>query len=325
VSAEFHVDLRGIARFLPRGVGRPALVRVLRALERLAPSRSRIGETTIETVPVPGPADAPPVPVRLYRPPGVVPGGPALLWIHGGGFVMGRAANDDETCAEIARALGILVVSVDYRLAPEHPFPAPLEDCHAALAWLFRDADRLGVDAARIAIGGESAGGGLAAQLALLAHDRGVLRPVFQLLVYPMLDDRTVLRTDLDGTMHRLWDHRSNAWGWASYLGTAPGGADVSALAAPARRADLVGLPPAWIGVGTHDLFHDEDVAYAHRLREAGVPCGLEIVDGAFHGFNRVAGSAPVTRRFRAAMVGALREALFWDGSGHSTGSDVDV
>jgi acetyl esterase/lipase len=232
---------------------------------------------------------------------------PALLWIHGGGMILGNAAQDDAFCRHVADALGIVVAAVDYRLAPEHPFPVPLEDCHDALVWL---AGREHVDADRIAIGGGSAGGGLAAGLALLARERGAVAPVFQLLVYPMLDDRTVTRTDLDERHYRLWNNKSNRFGWASYLGQAPGSDSVSELAAPARAEDLTGLPPAWIGVGSLDLFLDEDTTYAKRLRQAGVDCHLDIVDGAFHGFDRVAAKKPVAQAFLATQVDALVIAL---------------
>jgi acetyl esterase/lipase len=203
--------------------------------------------------------------------------------------------------------LGAVVAAVEYRRAPEHPFPSALHDCHDALVWLATLRD---VDSSRIVIGGASAGGGLAAALALLARDRGDVQPVFQLLSYPMLDDRTVERTDIDERNFRLWNNRSNRYGWECYLGSPPGAGDVSWLAAPARHGDLRGLPPAWIGVGTLDLFHDEDVKYAQRLRAAGSPCELHIVEGAFHGFDSVRPRAAITRRYRQAQVQAIRAAL---------------
>ncbi|WP_264956480.1 alpha/beta hydrolase, partial [Mycobacterium kiyosense] len=184
---------------------------------------------------------------------------------------------------------------------PEHPYPAPLEDCYAVLEWL---AALPAVDRDRVAIGGASAGGGLAAALALLARDRGELTPAFQLLVYPMLDDRSSA-APADPNF-RLWDPAANRFGWTSYLGNAD-----PTRAVPARRTDLSGLPPAWIGVGTHDLFHDEDVEYARRLTEAGVPCQLETIPGAFHGFDLVASKAGVSQQFFGMQCDALRPALF--------------
>jgi acetyl esterase/lipase len=241
--------------------------------------------------------------VRLHRPPGLSEPGPALLWIHGGGYVLGRAKQDDALCHRFARTLGITVASVDYRLAPEHPFPVPLDDCYAALTWL---AGLPAVDPARVAIGGASAGGGLTAALALRARDLGEVAPVLQLLVYPMLDDRTVWRSDLDAAGHRLWDQASNRFGWQSYLRTADRN-----VAVPARHEDLIGLPPAWMGVGTLDLFHDEDLTYAERLNAAGVPCEVEVVAGAFHGFfDLLAPKAQVSQSFFASQCQALQAAF---------------
>jgi acetyl esterase/lipase len=275
-------------------------LRVTRRLEPLAERRSRAGDVTVARVGATS--------VRVHRPDGDDRGPrPALLWIHGGGYVMGTAAQDDALCRRFARELGIVVAAVDYRRAPEHPFPVPLHDCHDALVWL---AARSDIDATCVAVGGASAGGGLAAGLALLARERGEVDLAFQLLVYPMLDDRTALRTDVDERHVRVWNAASNRFGWRSYLGTEPGEAGVDPLAAAARHADLRGLPPAWIGVGSLDLFLDEDRAYATRLHEAGVPCDLEVVPGAFHGFDAVRPGAGVSRSFRNAQARALGRVL---------------
>jgi acetyl esterase/lipase len=290
----FHPDLRR-ARFLPRAVVSPRTVRLIRALGDRG-GRTQPAGGTIERV------DAN-VTVRVFRPAGAPWRAPGLLFAHGGGYVIGTAAMGDRFCATVARRLGAVAASVEYRLAPEHPYPAPLEDCYAALRWL---AGAPGVDPDRIAIAGESAGGGLAAALALLACDGGEVRPVLQLLSYPMLDDRTSARTDIDARHLRIWSVRSNDFGWRSYLGEL-GSAPVPPLAAPARYADLAGLPPAWIGVGTRDLFYDEDLAYADRLRRAGVPCTLHEITGAYHGFDLIdtphrspaTTGAPSCRRWR--------------------------
>jgi len=305
-----HPELVSIARVLPRGVVKSWTISVLRAADRLVPSRRRIGSVAIETVFVPGVDGAPDVRVRVFRPDGRATPSPALVWMHGGGYVIGRAESDDGECAHFATALGCLVVSVDYRLAPEHPYPAAVSDCEAALAWTVREAASLGVDTARVAIGGESAGGGLTAQLALRVNDRADLRPCFQLLVYPMLDDRSAGRPDLDAPGQRIWNRDSNRLGWRAYLGREPGSDDVPDLAAPGRRAELSGLPPAHVSVGALDLFFEEDVAYAERLKRRGVACELDVVAGAFHGFNRVAGKSMVARKFREAQVAALRRAF---------------
>jgi acetyl esterase/lipase len=238
--------------------------------------------------------------VRLFRPAGLTEPAPALLWIHGGGYVMDNAQLDDRICAGFSKRLGVTVASVEYRVAPEHPYPASLEDCYSALTWL---AGLPALDRERVAIGGASAGGGLAAALALLARDRGEITPAFQLLVYPMLDDRSSMTADKPN--YRLWSPRANHFGWSAYLGQAD-----PSVAVPARRDDLGGLPPAWIGVGTNDLFHDEDLAYAERLRAAGVPCEVEVVPGAFHGFDLWASKSPLSQRFFDSQCEMLRAAL---------------
>lgn len=259
---------------------------------------------------VPGPAGGPDVRVLVYRPadrPGPLP---ALLWMHGGGYVLGSADADAAKLKALVAAVGCLAVSVDYRLAPETPHPGPVEDCYAALAWLHRNAAALGADPGRLAVGGESAGGGLAAALALLARDRGEVPLCFQLLIYPMLDDRTAR----PAARHPLadvfsWTPEANAFGWAALLGDEPGGATVSPYAAAARAEDLAGLPAACISIGALDLFLDENVEYARRLIRAGVPTELHVYPGAFHGFPIVAAAA-VTRAYHRDLVHALRRAL---------------
>jgi acetyl esterase/lipase len=293
-TIEFHPDLRRIARFIPRQLVTPMTLPILRMGTRL------MGRNTPEDIEVLTLASG--VRVRLFRPTGASGAGPALLWIHGGGYVIGNAAQDDVLCRRFARELGATVASVDYRLAPEYPYPTPLEDCYSALAWLARLPS---VDPARVAVGGASAGGGLAAALALLARDRAEIPLAAQLLVYPMLDDRTVDRADLDHPGHRLWNQSSNKFGWASYLGDAD-----PEIAVPARREDLRGLPSAWMGVGTLDLFHDEDLAYAERLKAVGVPCEVEVVSGAFHGFDAIVSKAAVSQSFFNSQCAALREAF---------------
>ena len=244
--------------------------------------------------------------LRLHRPRGADPDA-ALLWIHGGGMVIGSARQDDALCARYAEELGILVAAVDYRLAPEHPFPAPLDDCHEALVWL---AAQPGIDPARIAIGGASAGGGLAAGLALLARGRGEVTPCFQVLAYPMLDDRTATRTDLDERNFRAWNNKANRFGWESYTGHPAGDPGVSELAAPARAEELSGLPPAWLGVGSLDLFREEGLSFAERLAAAGVPCEVHLVEGAFHGFDVMVPKASVSRAFQSSQISALGRQL---------------
>ena len=231
----------------------------------------------VEVIPVSATAS-----VRVHRLRGSSETPPALLWIHGGGYVTGSAAMNDRAVRRMAAHLGALAASVEYRLAPEHPYPAALDDCYAALQWLAARGD---IDRRRILVAGKSAGGGLAAALALRCVDAGLVDLAGQVLIYPMLDDRTVQQST--ATAARGWTPQDNSFGWRAYLGCEPGTNEVSAYAAPARRDDLSGLPPTWIGVGTADLFHDECVDYANRLRAAGVPTELEIVPGGFHGFRR--------------------------------------
>ncbi len=288
-NADIHPELRRVARLLPRRAVYRWSVPVLRKIERAR----KVGNSGVEILTLPsGPG------IRLYRPARTADAVPALLWIHGGGYVVGTAAQDDDFCRAFTRKLGIAVAAVDYRLAPEHPYPVPLEDCYSALTWL---AGLPGIDPGRIAIGGASAGGGLAAALAFLARDRGEVRPVLQVLSYPMLDDRTV-DPALDDKGFRLWDTASNRLGWNCYLG----GTDRS-VAVPARRQDLAGLAPAWLGVGTLDLFHTEDLLYARRLEAAGVACEVHEVPGAFHGFDKLAPKASISQAYFDSKCASLR------------------
>ncbi len=309
--------LRAVAA-VPRELRSPVLFRVIEVrsnarlrLNRMLPKRPApvAPGVRMEQRAVPSRAGHPGTQVHVYdtrtrsRPTG------ALLWIHGGGYVGGDPIGDHTLCSEYARDLGIVVVSATYRLAPDHPFPAGLEDCYAALRWMHENADELGVDRDRIAIGGESAGGGLAAALAQLAYDRGEVAVCFQLLVYPMLDDRTALDRRRPRTL--VWSPAANVFGWTSYLGHPPRLVEDRPYAVPSRREDLRGLPPAWIGVGDIDLFYEEDVAYAERLQAAGVPCQLEIVPGFYHGaFKRAPDHSMIANGFRDSAMRALEGAI---------------
>ncbi len=260
---------------------------------------------------VAGPAGAPDVPVYVVnaQPPGAAK--PVLLHIHGGGFVAGRIETDLPRLQAIAREHDCVVASVEYRLAPETRFPGSLEDNYAALRWLNTHADALGVDAGRVVVMGESAGGGHAAMLAIAARDRREFRLRAQILVYPMLDDRTgSTRAVPEPIGQFIWKRDANRFGWTSLLGVPAGSRRVPAGAVPARVADLAGLAPAFIGVGSIDLFVEEDIQYAQRLLEAGVPTELLVVPGAFHGFDIMAPDSPQARLLHEAWNGALARAF---------------
>lgn len=247
--------------------------------------------------------------INLFRPEGATAALPAILHIHGGGYVLGTADMSNAANAATALSVGCVVASVDYRLAPETPFPGALHDCYAALQWLHASAIELDIDPTRIAIAGESAGAGIAAGLALMARDRGDAPICFQCLVYPMLDDRTGAENTSPYAGEFVWNAHSNQFGWRAYLGREPGGEGISYHAAAARAADLSGLPPAFISTGALDLFVDEDIAYARRLNHGGVAAELHIYPGAFHGFRLVPGTY-VANTAERDRIDALRRAF---------------
>ena len=246
---------------------------------------------------VPGPDGAPDIRLRVHRSRLAEGELPCLYWIHGGGYVLGSPEQDDLRFDRWCQRFGLVGVAVQYRLAPEHPYPAAIEDCYAGLRWVKAHGADLGIDTTRIGIGGPSGGGGLAAALALVVRDRAELEIAYQLLIYPMIDDtRTSVTANFDVP---VWSPESNEFGWSSYLGDLFGTADVPAHAAPARAADLSDLPPTYIMVGTLDGFADEDIDYAQRLNHAGVPVELHVYPGAPHGFEGFAPEAEVSRQAR--------------------------
>ncbi|HZQ37268.1 MAG TPA: alpha/beta hydrolase [Dehalococcoidia bacterium] len=312
-EAAMDPELReGFARIAAR-FQNPPEDPVARRNQRLAiptPPAPRDERVRIEDRTVPGPPGAPEVPVRIYAPAersGALPG---MLWIHGGGFTAGTHTQNDALCQRFVTESGCLVVSAGYRLAPEHPFPAPPEDCYAALRWLAGSAGELGVDGGRIAIGGGSAGGGLAAGVALMARDRGEIPLVFELLIYPCLDDRHETPSSHEiAAEGMVWYRDQSQRGWRAYLGS-DRPAEVSPYAAPARVVDVAGLPPTFLMVGTLDLMRDENIAYAQRLMQAGIATELHVYPGAFHGFYTFVPEAPISRRATDEMVDALGRAL---------------
>jgi len=243
----------------------------------------------------PGRAGDPDVPVRLHRERGVTRPRPGLISMHGGGYVIGSHLGDDGRFDKWSPALRCVGISVGYRLAPETPFPGPLEDCYAVLRWAYHNADDLGIDPGRIGIIGGSAGGGLAAGLALLARERAEIPVAFQVLSYPMLDDRQVTSSGRAGAP--LWGPSVNQFGWRSYLSGLRPGEDIPGYAVPARATDLAGLPPAFITVGNLDGLMDEDIDYARRLIAAGVPTDLHVFADAPHAFDSMLAGTAVARR----------------------------
>lgn len=309
-----HPDLRpaleGLLEFMPSG-----LELTEDSLPGMREMQSQFAQPLLEEPAVterviPGPADAPELRVHVIN---AEPGAnrPAILYMFGGGFVLGSAADYVSVLQGQALALDCTIVAVEYRLAPETPFPGSLEDNYAALTWLYSHAEELGVDPNRIAIQGDSAGGGHAAMLAIAARDRGEVPIIFQALIYPMLDDRTGSSRQLpDYIGSFVWTANANRFGWSSLLGVPAGSDVVPDGAVPARVDDLSGLPPAWIGVGAIDLFVSEDIEYANRLILAGVPTELVVVPGAYHGFEGIAPEAWVSQQFVLSYYNALASAF---------------
>ncbi len=263
-------------------------------------------DVTIEERGIPG-ADGE-IPIVIYQPPTPVPR-PGLLLMHGGGYIVGTAREDINGIG-YAEHVGCTVVSVDYRLAPEHSYKEAIADCFAGLNWMVDNASELGVDPKRIAIGGGSAGGGLTAALALYSRDHAGPELAFQLLVYPMLDDRHETPSGYEVTHPNMWHRDVSLKAWKMYLGDERGSESVSPYAAPARAEDLSGLPPAYVIVGTEDLFRDEDIDYAQRLMAAGVPTELQVIPGMFHGGETFVPLAAVSQQMRQGYMDALKRAI---------------
>lgn len=264
----------------------------------------------VQRASAPGVDGGPDVPLILYRPEKSDGPSAALLLIHGGGFVVGDAEGEADWCEWLVSELRCVVVAPKYRLAPESPFPAAVMDCYAALVWLYGETRALGVDVRRLGVWGGSAGGGLAAALTLLARDRGDVSLRFQVLLYPMLDDRTCVESEPNEFAGEfVWTRADNAFGWECLLGRKAGGADVSPYAAASRAADVAGLPAAFIWVGALDLFVDESIEYARRLIRAGVSTELHVYPGVTHG-NILDWELPSSRECRGAALRALRRAI---------------
>jgi acetyl esterase/lipase len=296
----------------------PLTVESLEAIRRPPPGfapptdadLARGGSFDVSRRTVPGPAGAPDVELVVCRPVTVSSPRPVVYHAHGGGMFSGSPHLALPGVLDWAQALELVVVSVDYRLAPETPFPGPVEDCYAGLCWTTEHAGEIGGDAERLVLAGESAGGGLTAALALLTRDRGGPVPTGLLLTAPMLDDRND-----SGSVHQMagvdtWDRTRNEFGWTALLGAARGGPDVSPYAAPARARDLAGLPPSYLDVGSAETFRDEVVEFAVRIWRAGGRAELHVWPGGFHGFDVLAPDAAISRDARAARLGWLHRLL---------------
>jgi acetyl esterase/lipase len=315
----FDPELSAALAVMPADMQHPMLAEDIPAwreqLTQLLPADDdalrRDGAVELTERQIPGPAGAPDLSVLILRPardPGrALPG---VYHTHGGGMVLGTNRTGAEEMARWVDELGAVAVSVEYRLAPEHPHPAPVEDCYAGLTWTAEHAAELGIDPSRLIIAGASAGGGLAAGTALMARDRGGPALTHQILMCPMLDDRcgTPSSQELDG--EGVWDRTSNRTGWTALLGEACGGPDVSPYAAPARAEDLTGLPATFIDVGSVETFRDEDIDYAARLSRAGVSVEFHLWPGGFHGFDMMAPQSALGQAARATRLGYLRRAL---------------
>ena len=287
---------------IPDIVQRRATVTQLLAAIEIPPNPNVISEDRT----VPGPEGAPDITVRIYRPVDATGTLPGIYFIHGGGMILGDIDGEDAVATQICERVDAVVVSVEYRLAPEHPYPAPVEDCYAGLVWMARHASELRFDPERLAVYGGSAGGGLTIATSMLARDRGFPALRFQMPIYPMIDDRNETPSSHEITDIGLWDRAGNIEAWKWYLGD--GKADQ--YAAPARAGDLTGLPPTFIDVGTVDLFRDEDITFAMRLMQAGVPTELHVNPGAYHAAEVFAPECELSGVIWARRIEALRRAL---------------
>ena len=309
IDPESRVPLDGLLELMPGGfnaipdiVTRRATLDGVFAAVEIPPNPN----VTSQDRQVPGPSGDPDITVRVYRPVNATGPLPGVYYIHGGGMIMGDIAGEDAGATMLCDLIGAVVVSVEYRLAPEHPHPAPVEDCYAGLVWTASHAAELGIDPQRLALYGGSAGGGLVLGCALLARDRGGPALKFMMPIYPMIDDRNETPSSQEITDVGIWDRAGNIEAWAWYLGGKP----ADQYAAPARAQDVSGLPPAFIDVGTVDLFRDEDIAFAQRLMQAGVPTELVVNPGSYHASEVFAPEAALSQRIWARRVEALRRAL---------------
>ncbi|PQP80177.1 lipase [Paenibacillus sp. PCH8] len=282
---------------------------LMKARSQSAPVVQKSEGISISDLPIPG-GQGQPLRIRIYKP--LHQGNrrlPVLLWIHGGGYILGSPEADDVLCIDVVETADCIVVSPDYRLAPEHPYPAGLEDCYATLQWIVESAAELGIHVNRIAVGGASAGGGLAAALTLMARDLNGPEICFQMPLYPMIDHRNVTPSSYEITHPAVWNRANNLVAWQMYLGQEYA-SDVPAHAAPAHATDLTRLPPAYICIGQLDPFRDETLDYAARLAQAGIPVELHVYPGCYHAFEHAVPDAEISRQARTEYIQAISRAL---------------
>ena len=311
IDPDSRVPLEELLKVFPGGLNaisniaerRSTLESLLQTMVADLPPNEHV---VIEDREIPGPVDSPPVGVRIYRPKaasGVLPG---IFFIHGGGMIMGSVEGENLKAAELCEAIQAVVVSVEYRLAPEHPHPAPVQDCYAALKRMAQNADELAFDMDRLAVVGGSAGGGLTIATTMMARDKGFPRICFQMPLYPMIDDRNETPSSYEIMDLGIWDREGNVEAWQWYLGGKP----ADDYAAPARAENLAGLPPTFIDVGELDLFRDEDIQFAARLIQAGVPTELHVYPGVYHASEVFAPEAALSQSILSRRTEALLRAL---------------
>lgn len=314
LNAHVHPELKETFANLPSlNISRKNLVESRKLLREIFTSfkgktRTPYDHISITTKHIPGPKDAPEVYVRIYNKSENTQR-PALLYIHGGGFILGHPDESDPICQRLAYETDCVVISPDYRLAPEHPFPAAIEDCYSTLVWIKDSAQELGIDVNKIAVAGQSAGGGLCAGLTLLARDRGGPAICFQIPLYPMIDDRNVTPSSQEIVDGRCWNREANIDAWDMYLGE-NNRKDVSPYAAASRATDFSRLPPTFTFVGSLDVFRDENIEYVTKLLQAGVPTEFHIYPGCFHGFDAFVPDAEVSKHATESFITALKKAF---------------
>ncbi|MQY31832.1 alpha/beta hydrolase [Nocardia aurantia] len=309
VDPELLPSLHEVRTLFPGGLETLEDLTAKRAqIKKLLSMRPQLQDAPVvkEDRTIPGPSDAPDLSVRIYRPIDTEGALPAIYNIHGGGMVMGDVEFDDTFAENLCTELPCIVVSVDYRLAPENPYPAPVEDCYAGYVWMMSHAHELGFDRDRVAIYGQSAGGGLVLALSLLARDRGAPLPALQMALAPMIDPDNATPSSHEITDLGTWDRSDNIAAWQWYLA----GHEPDTYAAPAHAENLTDLPPTFIDVGTVDLFRDEDIRFAMRLMHAGVPTELTVYPGAYHGAENLAGNAPLAQQILTRRMETLRRVL---------------